>query len=221
MKNKGDRTIHDVLVFTPVLRLEPETVRSLFAQTFEGAISFLMQQDNPSGNPYADHLHQYQRGRDVFMAGSYDAMLVIESDIILPENALQRLAAVDCDVAYGCYVYRDGQVVNLLERYKPWPDQVGNPGESLSIRHLWHAAQAKGVIDCSGSGLGCVLIKRKVIEAVPFDATMTHGGTQFFDFPWTCAVFEAGFRMMADCDVQCGHIDRDGTELWLARGKDT
>lgn len=206
--------MRDILVFTPVLRLETETVRSVFGLQWDGAISFLMQRDNPSGNPFADHLHQYQRGREAFLAGSYDGLLIIESDMILPADTLQRLAALETDVAYGCYVYRGGGVVNILERYSP---DARNPGESLSIRHLWHAAMAKGIIECSGSGLGCVLIDRGVIEAVPFAAEMTNGGTQFFDFPWTCAVYDAGFRMMADCEVQCGHIDRDGTELWLAR----
>jgi hypothetical protein len=211
--------VKDVLVFTPVLRLEPETVRSIFALEWAGALSFLLQRDNPTGNPYRDHLHQYQRGREAFLASSYDSLLIVESDVILPKDALQRLAALECDLAYGCYLYRDGQVVNVLERYKDWPEPVRNPGESLSIRHLWHAAQQKGVIDCSGGGLGCILISRSVIEQMPFDDKYTFGGKQFFDFPWTCAVYDAGYRMIADCDVQCGHIDRDGTELWLARAK--
>jgi hypothetical protein len=209
--------VRDVLVFTPVLRLEAETVRSIFNLEWEGAISLLLQRDNPTGNPYLDHLHQYQRGREAFLAGPYEAMLIVESDIILPNDGLRRLAALGTDVAYGCYVYRDGGVVNLLERYYPYPEQARNPGESLSIRHLWGAAQKKGIIDVSGSGLGCVLVKRHVIEAIPFANEMTHGGTQFFDFPWTCAVYDAGYRMLADTDVQCGHIDKDGTELWLAR----
>lgn len=209
--------IRDVLVFTPVLRLEPETVRSIFALEWGGALSFLLQRDNPTGNPYQDHLHQYQRGREAFLAGPYEAMLIVESDIILPPDALNRLAALDCDVAYGCYLYRDGQVVNVLERYKPWPEYAKNPGESLSIRHMWQAAQRKGVIDCSGGGLGCILVHRRVLEEVPFEDKYTYGGKQFFDFPWTCAVYNAGYRMMADCDVQCGHVDKDGTELWLAR----
>lgn len=220
---RANTMIQDVLVFTPVLRLEPETVRSIFALEWGGdgtehrSISFLLQRDNPTGNPYRDHLHQYQRGREVFLAGSYDAMLIVESDIIIPADGLKRLAALDTDVAYGCYCYRDGHVVNLLERYYPWPEQAANPGESLSIRRLWHAAQKKGIIDVSGSGLGCILVKRHVIEAIPFEDEMTHGDKQFMDFPWTCAVYDAGFRMLADANVQCGHIHKDGSELWMAR----
>ena len=205
--------IHDVLVFTPVYRLEPETVRSIFSLEWDGPMSILLQRDNPTGNPYRDHLHQYQRGREHFLSGPYDAMLVIENDLIVPPDTLKRLAAMDCDVAYGCYVYRDGKVVNILERY---PGDAKNPGESLTIRHLWKAAQQKGIIECSGGGLGCVLVRRNVIERVPFEDY--YNGGQFMDFPWTCAVYDAGFRMMADCDVQCGHVDRDGAELWLARG---
>lgn len=222
--------MNNVLVFTPVYRLEPETVRSVFALEWAGAISFLLQRDNPTGNPYLDHLHQYQRGREMFLRGDYDSLLIIESDVIVPRDGLKRLAALDVDMAYGCYVYRDSFVVNILERYAAWPEQPRNPGESLSIREQWDKTVAKGLIhhllgaskysgtiDCSGSGLGCVLIKRHVIEAVPFDDEMTMNGTQFCDFPWTCRVYDQ-FHMQADLDVQCGHVDKDGTELWLARG---
>ena len=196
------------------------------------SISFLLQRDNPTGNPYHDHLHQYQRGREAFLAGRYDAMLVVESDIIIPKDGLKRLAALDADMAYGCYLFREGQIVNILERYKPWPETAKNPGESLSIRYNWFqmkdngsikhlqsSADKKGIIDCSGSGLGCVLIKRHVLEAIPFAEWMTYGDKQFMDFPWNCAVYEAGYRMLADLDVQCGHVGVDGTELWLARSK--
>jgi hypothetical protein len=206
--------LKDILIFVPVLGLEAETIRSIFALRLHGAVSVLMQRDNPSGNPYADHLHQYQRGREAFLAGPYDGLMIIESDMIVPPDALERLSALHADVAYGCYLYRVGRVVNVLERYAPWPEPAKNPGESLSIRHLWLAAQAKGIIDCSGSGLGCVLIDRRVIEAVPFTDEMTRSGRQFFDYPWTCAVYEAGYHMMADCGVQCGHINQDGSVLW-------
>lgn len=209
--------VRDVMVFTPVLRLEPETVAAVFAMEWDGPLSILLQRDNPIAtgdarrDGYANHLHQYQRGRELFLAGGYDAMLVIESDVIPPADTLKRLAALPGDVAYGCYVFRGGRVVNVLERYYGWPRQARNMGESLTVRGLYDAAVRQGVIDCSGSGLGCVLIKRHVIEATPFEAPADGG---FFDWDWTQAVYRAGYRMMADMAVQCGHIDTTGEVLW-------
>lgn len=199
----------DVLVFTPVLRLEPATVKAIMALEWDGPLSFLFQRDNPGVNGKANHHHQYVRGREVFLRGPYDAMLVVESDVVPPANALTRLAALDADIAYGCYMLRGVNVVNVLQRY---PQPARNTGESLSIHpELWEQALKDGQIECSGAGLGCVLIKRHVLEAVPFRMPEPD---VFSDFWWTEDVHQGGYTMKADMLVLCGHIDTDGTMLW-------
>jgi len=214
----------DVMVFCPVLRLEPETVRAMCALEWDGPLTVVWQRDNPEvaelglGGPgrkagYRNHLHQYQRGREVFLKGGYDAMLVIESDIIPPADTLKRLAALPADVAYGVYCFRgmkpDRPVVNVLERYYGWPYQAKNVGDPLTVRGLYAEACRQRIIDCSGSGLGCVLIHRKVVEEVPFEAE-----AGFFDTAWTQAVYRGGYRMMADMAVRCGHVEPSGVVLW-------
>lgn len=212
-------TIRDVLAFTPVYRLEPETVQALFALEWGGPLSFLLQRDNPGPNGIVNHLHQYTRGREVFLLGPYDAMLIVESDIIPPPDALTRLAALDCDVAYGVYVFRSkvSPVVNVFERY---PDNNGRParnaGESLTVRGLWRQAQRRGVVPCSGGGLGIILVKRHVLKAVPFALPDDGDPRTFCDTPWTQAVYQAGYTMRADTRVICGHKDTDGEVLWPA-----
>lgn len=209
----------DILIFTPVYRLEPETVLAIFAMEWDGPLTTILQRDNPRKkgrreDGIANHFHQYQRGRELLLRGPYDAMLVIESDIIPPPDTIKRLAALDVDVAYGCYVFRNNRcpVVNIFEAY---PEKNGirsrNVGESLTVRGLWADAVKAGVIKCSGAGFGCVLIKRHVIEEVPFRLIPTNGHC---DTPWTRDVWRAGFSMMADTRVLCGHKDEDGTILW-------
>ena len=41
-------------------------------------------------------------------AGGFDALLLVENDMILPPDALLKMAAVDADVVYGLYVNRHG-----------------------------------------------------------------------------------------------------------------
>ncbi len=98
-------------------------------------------------------------------------------------------------------------VVNILERYQA---PARNPGESLTLRGLWAEACRQGVIECSGGGLACVLVRRHVLEAIDF---RSEDGV-WCDTFWTRDVFAAGYSMKASTDVLCGHIDSDGEILW-------
>lgn len=207
----------DVLVFTPVWRLEEETVKAVLGLEPVGPISFLFQKDNPGEDGKRNHLHQYRRGREVFLAGRFEAMLVVESDIIPPWDALSRLAALDCDVAYGVYRFRQCEVINVFEKY---PDKNGVPprniGESLSLHpDKLRRAVRDGVVECSGAGLGCVLIKRKVLEVIDFwrEDEGAHCDTYF-----NRDAMREGFRQMADMSVVCGHKDERGVIHWPELG---
>lgn len=204
------KAIHDVMVFTPVYRLEPETVTAVLALQWGGPITWIFQRDNPGGGGgNGDHLHQYQRARDVFLSGSYEAMLVIESDIIPPPDTLKKLAALNSDVAYGVYRFRVSNVINIFERY---PGTSRNMGESLTIHpHKLRRAVHVGTTPCSGAGLGCTLIRRNVLEALPFrlEENTAHCDTWF-----NIDVLRGGFSQWADMSVVCGHKDEKGEILW-------
>lgn len=224
--------IQRVQVFTPVAQpevrpLEPETVAAVLALQWSGPISWVFQRDNPRrGGDHAggtnqdlqtsrlNILHQYQQGRERFLASNDDALLVIESDIVPPPDALQKLAALDCDVAYGVYRFRRGVIINIFERY---PGQPRNEGESLTLHpaKLRQARQA-GIVPCSGAGVGCVLIKRHVLEAIDFRLKDGDGG--HCDTYFNRDVLRAGYRQMADMSVLCGHKhDLTGEILWPFR----
>lgn len=215
--------MRDILVFTPVYRLEPETVQSIFSLEWDGPLTLLLQRDNPIDleksedvrqDGVANHLHQYQRGRELFLRGPYEAMLVIESDIIPPRDTLKRLAALEVDVAYGVYLFRASPVVNVFERYKI-PD-ARNIGESLTVRGLWEEAKQMGVVECSGAGFGCILIRRHVLEEVPFRVEKDGVRGAHCDSYWTRDVYQRGYSMKADTQVICGHKTPEGEILWPA-----
>ena len=209
--------IKDVMVFCPVYRLEPETVAAIFALEWDGPITYHFQRDNPlqcdteRETGIRNHHHQYRRGREMFLRGDYDAMLVIESDIIPPPDTLERLAAIDADVAYGAYVFRVSPVVNIFERYY---EGAANIGESLTVRGKWPWALKQGVVDCSGAGLGCVLIKRHVLEAVEFRVSDLPTARVHCDSWFTEDVYSAGYSMKADARLHCGHIRESGEVVW-------
>jgi hypothetical protein len=210
--------INDVLVFTPIWRLEPETIDAIHSLEWGGVISYLLQRDNPHPEQrdklkrkVLNHFHQYQRGREIFLSGSYDAMLVIESDIIPPPDALEKLAQMDVDVAYGVYRFRLSNVINIFEMY---PGKPRNVGESISIRPgRLEAAIKERFFECTGAGFGCVLIKRQVLEQIPFRIEWPKNGG-CCDTPFIKDVFKMGFKQVADMSIICGHKDEDGQILW-------
>lgn len=213
-----------VMVFTPYgPRLEPETVTAALGQEWDGDITHVIQCENPHGRYPRDNgqnfrtlekreniLGQYQRGRELFLNGGYDAMLIIESDIIPPADALKKLDALQADWATGVYVMRHGNpVLNVTERYNYGGARTKNRGEPLRDDSL-RAALKRGQTECSGGGIGCVLIRRHVIEAIPWRL----GWTADCDHWFNNDVWDAGYLMMADMSVICGHKKPDGTILW-------
>jgi hypothetical protein len=110
---------------------------------------------------------KYNAARDKLLQGDYDAMLTVESDMIIPENALQKLWDVGADVAYAPYPFRrppwDWNVYSVLLDDSLTGYPLSNVPERARLD--WG-----GVVDVDGVGLGCTLIKRHVLEAIPFVA---------------------------------------------------
>ena len=101
-------------------------------------------------------------------------------------------------------------MINIFERY---PGNPRNEGESLSVwpEKLARARRAGAVI-CSGAGLGCTLIRRRVLEAIPFRLVDGDGG--HCDTYFNRDVLWGGFSQWADMTVRCGHKCTDGTVVW-------
>jgi len=201
----------NVFVFTPIYRIEPETLRALLALENDGPLTVHLQRDNPHADGRENITHQYRCGRRAMLAGAYDAMLVIESDIIPPPDTIARLVALKADVAYGHYVFRSATPVsNVFERY---PGQPRNEGESLSVwPKKYKKARKQGQVECSGAGLGCALIQRAVLERFDFHHPADDGG--YCDTWFNRDVLRAGLVQRADMNLECGHKDVDGTVLW-------
>ena len=200
-----------VLIFCPTYRLEPETVGAIFCQTYAGPMDILFTRDNPTGNDKADHLHNYIKGRKAFLDGGYDYLWIVESDIIPPTDALEKLIAIGSDVASGAYVFRRGKPVFSVFRYikgHTCPDETLDNFPSL------RASSWGKVVKCSGAGIGCMLINRQTVERVPFrvDPENCH-----CDWVFVHDLLKAGVNYRAHLGVICGHKQPDGVILWPTR----
>ena len=61
-----------------------------------------------------------------------------------------------------------------------------------------------------GVGTGCVLIRRDVVERIPFTRRGVHG----FDYYFAVDCVKAGITQRMDTSILCGHIDPDNACIW-------
>lgn len=151
---------------------------------------------------------KYSAGRAIALEHGYDAMLTVESDMRVPPDALRQLAAADAPVAYGLYAFRqqDRPLLNAFPVMDP-DTMVAYPLSRVPerLRAAWG-----GVVEVDGCGLGCTLIRREALEAVPFriDRTRRHGDGSLSHCDWYFALdcLERDVRQVAHLGVHCGHI---------------
>jgi len=149
--------------------------------------------------PYDNILRKYSDARRAMLCGDYDALMTIESDMIVPRDALKRLVAMDTDVAYGLYVWRLG-----YPWWNAYTQLSAEKGMTLSVqpelaKKLWGQ-----VIEVKGVGNGCTLIRRHVMEALEFKWSLGEFGCCDWHLAMDCQ--ELGFIQKCDLGLICGHI---------------
>lgn len=167
--------------------------------------------DDPALEPMDNLTHKHNCMRSAVLDLGYDALLTIEADMIVPPDALTRLAAVDADVVYATYCSRAHPMLLTF------PKLDGYKGRSISADVADYRGKFGGIIPCEGVGFGCTLIRRRVLEAVEFRRDVSTAMRRKFADDWTFAldVKAAGFKSAAHLGVLCGHIQRDGVVRWV------
>lgn len=192
-----------VLVVTPVHRpvgqraaLYPRPLATIFNQTWPGQLDHYLPSGGDGDRGNNNVTRKFADARCVFLEGDWDAMLCAESDMLLPGDALQRLADTGADIAYGLYVFRHrvmwSAATRLEERGMTTLDS--DPDRARSV--------FGSVIPVAGVGMGCTLIRRHVLERLAF--RNWRGVAQ----DWALAVDAqaAGFSQVCDTGVVCGHL---------------
>lgn len=179
-----------VVIFTPTFgdKLRQETVASVGAQEFGGGFTYSIGRHNPYD--YGDLRNvtaQYSVARELFLAGTADALMTVEHDMLIPPDALQQLWEVGAPVVYGVYLLRQGLVLNAQKLDGTF--YAGRP--------------TADVVEVAGVGLGCTLIRRPALERIAFRPDPRHGTC---DATLAADCRQAGIRQMAHFGVACGHI---------------
>jgi hypothetical protein len=195
-----------VLVAIAMMQMYLSTVRSAFLQQWDGTLDFLFLSGGDTEDGYQNVTDKYERARAQALNGGYSHLFCVEADMIIPPDALAKLALLDTDVAYGLYCWRHGQALGMWSAY---PILTQRKGYSLS--HNKDAAR-----DCwgqlakvAGVGLGCTLIARRVLEAITFHHALGDANRPIpvhCDWCLSEDCQRLGFTQVMDLSVVCGHI---------------
>jgi hypothetical protein len=200
-----------VLVFCPVhpaRGLEPLTEAALSQLTYPRREVWVSYGDNPweheSGLTAGRYniLQNYRKARTLFLAGGFDYLMTIESDMTPPGDVIERLMAADADVAYSLYCFRQSHRWNAFKEFHlGW-------GRSLTTFPDYARSIFGQVVEVPGCGLGATLIRRNVLETLDFRGY--HGTSCDGWFALDCQA--AGFTQKCDTGCVSGHLDGDA---WL------
>ena len=191
-------------------QIKKETRASIKAVEFDGVVDKVI--NNESWYPPPDYrnvLAHYQYARKKVLDEGYDALLTVEHDIIIPADGLQKLWDIDKPVAYGVYIFRGSKnIVNAFRMVK-----ADNPDMSISnFKGMLAESLKRVVVETSGTGNGCTLIRREVLEKIEF--RQSDNGSYCPDMPFSTDCMRKGIKQFAHFGVLCGHVVDSGT-LWL------
>ena len=171
---------------------------------------------------YCEHIKENKKGkeftlmdshnscRDFFLAHDYDYMLHLETDVIPPFDIIERLLASNRMVVGGIYDIFYGSkrksMVQLPEEY----DKSIKYYRSVQFIENSETHFFDGTIkEVYHLGLGCVLIKKNVLEKIKFRAEK---GANYFPDTWFANdCYQYQIPIYADTNIQCKHLNN----TWL------
>lgn len=150
------------------------------------------------------HSAENQLVRDFLADAQATHLFLTESDMLLPDQCLEKLLEVQQPIVSGVYFLRNGNGQPCL--YKRAIGLKGNP-YGMSPLTLFPTDKPWRLDGCPG--LGCVLIERRVFAAMadPWfqlkDGPDGHGSDLYF----YTHVRQAGFPVWVQPAVLCGQVD--------------
>lgn len=202
----------NVLAYTAInpARRFPEAEAAI--QAITGAANLIFDERDDPGQPwYENILDKYQHARRLTLEGNYDALLLAESDMLIPPAALERLQRLNAPVAYGLYCWRHG--VPFWNSYVALEEGAGISLSDELARHNapleWRAARSGAPFQCYGVGFGCTLIRKDVLRELAF-RNFEDAESFFVDWLFAADCNRRNIKQMCDPAVVCGHIGETG-----------
>lgn len=186
-----------ILVAVPTFEnIAPETFKSIFDLKTEHQLDF-----------------EYIKGYDCARArneiakktieGGYYAVLMVDSDMIIPPNTIDRMMDYPVDICLGVYPVKNTNS-RLAEIFKQ--------GNKDFVNRYTYDELTEPRLQIKGGGMGCAFIKANVFHVLKYPwfkfVQYDNGAILSEDLYFCCEADSAGFRIEADTRVRCGHLAR-------------
>lgn len=165
-----------------------------------------------------------------------DWLFFMDDDQTFPPETLQRLMSWDLPIVSGLYFKSPGKPVPhaysyMWEEAKKYPDAKDEQGDHFYMSKVNEVAsylarfrdqikdglptallpaKREDLIECDGVGGGCLLIHKRVFQAMEKPYFLCNPGTFIGeDFYFSRKAQAAGFKIFLDPGVICGHKQKD------------
>lgn len=187
------------------------SVKGKTAESLGNAVEFL------SERRFYEVGYRFPRGYDIARARNFmarwaleddaDYLLMVDSDMVLPKDAIFNLLDDDVDVALGFYVSgRSDEGRTTVVRLGAADN--ANTYTTADFRSLRESG--KNLVEVKYGGMGCALVETSVFGRIKkpwFYYQDNPDGSGFSEDYWFCRQCTgAGIKVHVDTRVGCGHI---------------
>ena len=149
--------------------------------------------------------------RQYALRGKYDFLLHLESDIIPPNDVIERLMIHNKQIVSAVYFIQEGYRSHLMIQKT---EEFGDIREMANIKDGEDLNMMDGKLHkVFGHGLGCALIHKEVLKEIPFRWS---GGDLTPDSYWSFDTNASGFVKYVDTSVLCDHRNESWTNIILS-----
>ena len=145
----------NILIAVPTYEnISPETFKSIYGLQSQHRLAF----DYVKGYDCAKARNEIAKKA---IAEGFDYVLMVDSDIVIPSDAIDKMLETQADVVVGVYPRKNTQC-GETELFKRGTYDFVNRYTCNDLEEMPETFQIKG------SGLGCALIKTEVFEKMPY-----------------------------------------------------
>lgn len=135
--------------------------------------------------------------------GAFDYVLMVDSDIVVPEDALINMLEIPAPIVFGVYPRKNKPGETELFRRGTWSFEIRYTMDELN-------AMDKDRVKIKGSGFGCALINTRVFKelAYPWFKFVSYENNTYLSEDLYFCMMAENYDLQADLRVKCGHIGR-------------